>query len=187
MEPDPGRWLRCQTGGMWLDLLATVRRAYGPEPFDRLETPQLLGNWLAGQGLKPRLAPIEDDLTSARQLREALRGLGLATVRAVPWLQEDVAAVNQAMTGDRPLVLTREGLEPPATTNEALARIAREATIQLAGPVAVELGRCSDSDCGMLFVDPGGRRRWCSASTCGVRHRVRAFRERQSPANFPRM
>jgi predicted RNA-binding Zn ribbon-like protein len=165
---------------MWLDLVATVRRAYGPDPFDRLESPQLLENWLAGEGLKPHLKPTEDDLAKACDLREALRGLALATVRELEWSANDVATVNRALVDDHPLVLTPNGVKPPRTTREALARIAREAVGQLAGPMAVELGRCSDSDCGMLFVDPGGRRRWCSASTCGVRHRVRAFRERQA-------
>jgi predicted RNA-binding Zn ribbon-like protein len=180
MESESDRWLNCETGGVWLDLVATVRRAYGPEPFDRLESPRLLGSWLAGEGLKPRLEPGDDDLVRARELREAMRGLGLATVRAAPWSEADVMVVNRALADDRPLVLSPEGLQPPATTREALARIAREAVGLLAGPAAAELGRCSDSDCGMLFVDPGGRRRWCSATTCGVRHRVRAFRERQS-------
>jgi predicted RNA-binding Zn ribbon-like protein len=62
---------------------------------------------------------------------------------------------------------------------EALARVARQAVEHLTGPVAQTLRRCADDDCSMVFTDLNGRRRWCSAETCGVRNRVRAHRERQ--------
>ncbi|MFF7247561.1 CGNR zinc finger domain-containing protein [Embleya sp. NPDC008237] len=32
-----------------------------------------------------------------------------------------------------------------------------------------------DEDCGRLFADPGGRRRWCSLATCGNRCRDQSF------------
>jgi predicted RNA-binding Zn ribbon-like protein len=37
---------------------------------------------------------------------------------------------------------------------------------------------CPGPDCGWLFVDRRGRRRWCSMSTCGNRAKVRAHAER---------
>ncbi len=180
MELESGRWLECESGGVWLDLLVTVRHVYGPAPFDRLENADLLGVWLAREGLRPLADPTGADLTRARDLREALRGLGLATVRSMPWPVEDVAVVNDVLADDRPLVLEGAGIRPPASARAALARIAREAVQHLSGPVAAELGQCADPDCGMLFVDPAGRRKWCSAQVCGVRHRVRAFRKRQA-------
>ncbi len=38
---------------------------------------------------------------------------------------------------------------------------------------------CPGSDCGWLFVDTSGRRRWCSMSSCGNRAKVKAFAERR--------
>ncbi|MGI8645192.1 MAG: CGNR zinc finger domain-containing protein, partial [Nocardioides sp.] len=38
---------------------------------------------------------------------------------------------------------------------------------------------CPDEDCGWLFLDGRGRRRWCSMSSCGNRAKVRAFAARQ--------
>jgi predicted RNA-binding Zn ribbon-like protein len=69
-------------------------------------------------------------------------------------------------------------LEPPANASQALARVARQAAGDLASPMAQALHACEADDCGALFLDPGGRRRWCSSATCGNRERVRAHRER---------
>jgi predicted RNA-binding Zn ribbon-like protein len=70
-------------------------------------------------------------------------------------------------------------IRPPATSRAALARIARQAAEQLTRPEAMTLHTCADPVCGMLFLDPGGRRRWCAADVCGVRNRVRAHRQRR--------
>ncbi|WP_020390102.1 CGNR zinc finger domain-containing protein [Kribbella catacumbae] len=37
---------------------------------------------------------------------------------------------------------------------------------------------CPGDNCGWLFLDPRGRRRWCSMSTCGNRAKVRAHAAR---------
>ncbi|MGH3384361.1 MAG: CGNR zinc finger domain-containing protein [Nocardioidaceae bacterium] len=38
---------------------------------------------------------------------------------------------------------------------------------------------CPGTDCGWLFLDQSGRRRWCSMSACGNRAKVRAHAARQ--------
>jgi predicted RNA-binding Zn ribbon-like protein len=38
---------------------------------------------------------------------------------------------------------------------------------------------CPADDCGWLFYDATGRRRWCSMASCGTLHKVRRFRARQ--------
>jgi predicted RNA-binding Zn ribbon-like protein len=73
----------------------------------------------------------------------------------------------------------------PGDAREALGRLAREAAGHLAGPAAATLNTCADAVCGMLFLDPGGRRRWCLAEICGVRNRVRAHRRRTRTAAPP--
>jgi predicted RNA-binding Zn ribbon-like protein len=39
--------------------------------------------------------------------------------------------------------------------------------------------RCPGRDCGWLFLDTSGRRRWCSMDTCGSRAKMRALYDRQ--------
>ena len=39
--------------------------------------------------------------------------------------------------------------------------------------------RCPGRDCGWLFLDTSGRRRWCSMSTCGSREKMRRMYERR--------
>jgi predicted RNA-binding Zn ribbon-like protein len=115
-----------------------------------------------------------------------LRSLALSAVRGERPPAADLGTVNAALAHDRPVHLGASGagaaLARPATTAQALARLARQAAETLAGPGAQELHQCADPDCGMLFLDPGGRRRWCSVETCGARHRVRAHRARRRAA-----
>jgi predicted RNA-binding Zn ribbon-like protein len=42
--------------------------------------------------------------------------------------------------------------------------------------------QCPGRDCGGLFVDSSGRRRWCSMEACGSREKMRRYYERQRAA-----
>ncbi|NMO93732.1 hypothetical protein HH311_28545 [Actinomycetospora sp. TBRC 11914] len=171
--------MRYDTGATWLDLLATVGSAYGPAPVDRLGSVELLARWLERQGLAPTAAPDDDDLARARELRELLRPLGLAAAAGRAPDPAAVEGLNAVLARDTPLQLTPAlSVAAPPTAEAALTRIARQAAEHLAGPTAGRLRTCDDHDCGMLFDDVTGRRRWCSAAVCGVRHRVRAHRDR---------
>jgi predicted RNA-binding Zn ribbon-like protein len=63
-----------------------------------------------------------------------------------------------------------------------LAAIARSAAEILAEGTNARLRVCSNPACGLFFYDTSrtGRRRWCSMSRCGNRHKVRAFSRRHS-------
>ena len=39
--------------------------------------------------------------------------------------------------------------------------------------------RCPGDNCGWLFLDQSGRRKWCSMQSCGNRAKVRAYEERR--------
>jgi predicted RNA-binding Zn ribbon-like protein len=39
---------------------------------------------------------------------------------------------------------------------------------------------CPGRDCGWLFLDASGRRRWCSMTTCGSREKMRRMYARRS-------
>ena len=42
---------------------------------------------------------------------------------------------------------------------------------------------CPGADCGWMFLDPAGRRRWCSMAWCGNRAKVRRHAQRQRRAD----
>lgn len=168
-------WLRCDTGAVWLDLLSTRSSAYGPAPVERLVDVAALTWWLETEALLPQHAPTDQDLADARALREALRTLGLSAVDDRPIPAADLAVINDHLAADRPLTWP---IRPPVTAGEALGRVARQAVETVAGDRRAELRRCADAECGLLFLDAGGRRRWCAAEVCGVRNRVRSHRER---------
>jgi predicted RNA-binding Zn ribbon-like protein len=44
------------------------------------------------------------------------------------------------------------------------------------------LTRCPGHDCGWLFLDRTGRRRWCSMATCGSREKMRRLYARRKAA-----
>jgi predicted RNA-binding Zn ribbon-like protein len=65
-----------------------------------------------------------------------------------------------------------------------LAAIARSAAELIAEGASARLRACSNPDCGLFFYDTSRtrRRRWCSMSRCGNRHKVAAFSRRHSAA-----
>ena len=68
-----------------------------------------------------------------------------------------------------------------------LAAIARSAAEIIAETATPRLRVCSNPSCGLLFYDTSrtGRRRWCSMSRCGNRHKVAAFSKRHSVSRRP--
>jgi predicted RNA-binding Zn ribbon-like protein len=58
--------------------------------------------------------------------------------------------------------------------------VAADAVALLADPARVaRLHRCPGRDCGWIFLDTSGRRRWCSMQTCGSREKMRRMYERK--------
>lgn len=174
--------LRFDAGSGWLDLLATVGSAYGDAPVERLTGPPRLARYLDRHGLGPVAAPEPADVADAVRLREVLRPLALAAVDGAPVSAAELAALQPWLDRDRPLrAVLHDGvpaLAAPATAGAALARVARQALEQLAGPERAQLGTCAADSCRMVFLDPAGRRRWCAPDRCGVRSRVAAHRAR---------
>ena len=61
--------------------------------------------------------------------------------------------------------------------------MARAAVETLSGARRAELHQCADAECGLLFLDATGRRRWCAAEVCGVRNRVRSHRRTRAKSS----
>ncbi|MFI5823805.1 CGNR zinc finger domain-containing protein [Streptomyces rishiriensis] len=175
---------RFDCGAVWLNLLATRGRSFSTEPVERLATPARLAEWLEHCELSPAQPPDRGDLEKARQLREILRALALATVDEQPPPADAVADLAGFLSEhDDPVRLAaadRLRRQPPTMTMNALARIARQAVDQLSSSDRLALKSCPEQDCRGIFIDPPGRRRWCPSPACASRGRVRALRARRN-------
>jgi predicted RNA-binding Zn ribbon-like protein len=60
--------------------------------------------------------------------------------------------------------------------------VARAAAELLTSPDRTTVRACPGDDCGWLFIDQRGRRRWCSMSACGNRAKARRHAERHRGA-----
>lgn len=173
-------------GRDWLDFAVTLIGRYTDDPHDLIETSAGLRAWLKAWDLAPATPVTADDVAQARALRDALHQLARAAATHSEPEPGDVRTVDQALGADAPVRLRRqEGsltASRPATAREALARLARQAVDDLTGPHPARLRACGDEECSGIFVDPTGRRRWCSDERCGVKARVRAHRARAREA-----
>jgi predicted RNA-binding Zn ribbon-like protein len=174
-----------------LQILNTVPRVDG-ELVDSLQSDNDVLQWLSQAGW-----PIEKDLSSlrpssllnaARKLRETIRTL---IERRKAEKRLDVSTLNEFLSGSRShleLVTEKSGSLHLSrrwkrrTPEEVLAPLA-EATADFLTTADFDLvRRCESEDCVLWFYDrtKSHRRRWCSMTTCGNRHKVAAFRKRQA-------
>jgi SARP family transcriptional regulator, regulator of embCAB operon len=87
--------------------------------------------------------------------------------KAVAGVVEEAARLSVFTRGeDR---LGRWQPSPSAGLRLPLCAVARAAGELLADARRLTLRRCPSRDCGWLFLDEHGRRRWCSLATCGAR------------------
>lgn len=123
-------------------------------------------------------------LTSARRLRTAVHDAALTptsdadrALRTVASAARDAAAASVLRRDDdgsaRWTFTASAGLDLPRLA------VARAAAQLLTGPDARHVRACPGQDCGWLFLDRRGRRRWCSMSACGNRSKVRRHAERR--------
>lgn len=183
MATDDPHSFRFDCGTTWLNLLATRGRAFSSHPVERLDSAERLAEWLRAGELTPRRGPTHADLERAWRLRECLRALALATTQGRTPPDDAVAQLGDFLTADDRVELTggdRLRRSPPATTDEALVRIARQAADHLTGADRDGLKVCPEDDCRGVFTDPAGRRRWCPSPSCASRGRVRAHRARRA-------
>lgn len=70
-------------------------------------------------------------------------------------------------------------LSDSAGLRHPVLELGRLASDLLISPAVADVSACPGADCGWLFLDPRGRRRWCSMATCGNRAKVAAFAARR--------
>lgn len=130
------------------------------------------------------------ELARARVLRSALHRIfsslatpeqpdagSLATLHST--YAEAVAAGRLAPRRDGRVRLEWRDDEP----RRVRFAVAADAVALLADSDRVgRLRRCPGRDCGWIFIDRSGRRRWCSMATCGSREKMRSLYARRRAA-----
>jgi predicted RNA-binding Zn ribbon-like protein len=123
-------------------------------------------------------------LEEARRLRRALYRVvqdpaATRDLRTVARLAERSAAAARLVAGPD----GQAGWVLPVSLAMPLLAVARGAAEFLCGPDRGRVGRCPGTDCGWLFLNLQGHRRWCTMSICGNRAKARAHaRRRRDPA-----
>ena len=126
-------------------------------------------------------AAAERQLRRARSLRNALYGACTVPHDREAW--ENVGREARAAAAHAELHQGRApGRRWSVSADVGLARpvleVAREAGALLGTLELGDVKQCPGAGCGWLFVDPSGRRRWCSMEVCGNRAKVRRHADR---------
>ena len=195
--PRPPALMEYDSAHLAIAFLATGSGRDGDDPLIRGDS---LARWLRSAGLlreqdgagvlasPPRVRTLSAEAVA---LRGALAGLLLATSERRPLPPEAVHALNRVLAGGQrtsrfepapgggwTLVEVASG----ATPLSVLAPIARAGAELVATVDPERLRRCDAPDCATWFVDmsKGGRRRWCSMSSCGNRHKAARHRRKRA-------
>jgi len=160
-----------------------------PSHADTLIAPEdvaTLGRRLGLDGSGIPLTISGRELQAVRALRQAIHTIFAAISAGA---QPDSAAVASLQAVyqeavERSHLVTREGvwtLEwPPEDQRRIRFAAAVDAFDLLRDPDRVGRVRmCPGNNCGWLFIDTSGRRRWCSMQVCGSRAKMRRLYERQ--------
>jgi predicted RNA-binding Zn ribbon-like protein len=144
--------------------------------------------WGRRLGLTGARAPKADaqELATARELRRAIHTTfaaiadGDAPPRAALTLIEathaEAAATARLTRRGRAFALDWRTRDP----RRVRFAVAVDAVALLGDPLRLARVRlCPGRNCGWLFLDASGRRRWCSMTTCGSREKMRRMYERR--------
>jgi predicted RNA-binding Zn ribbon-like protein len=169
-----------------LDFCNTRAGWYSPGPRDYLTSFDHLVVWAREAGLvEPavarrlrRMEGGEKALAKALRLRTAIYRACTEEADDEAWdavatEARRAAAAAILVRGRGWVIPERVGLELP------VLEVARAAGALLASPeLARSIGACPGNDCGWLFLDPRGRRRWCVMAVCGNREKARRHARR---------
>jgi predicted RNA-binding Zn ribbon-like protein len=171
-----------------LDLANSAMSLPGGLSIDLLGTPARAGQWLAGHGLAPADAGLQEICAARmRSLREHVRALFASHLGGHPAPAAALTAVNDALTRvptasplswDPTHGLHRTAPHPTdQIVDHALGLLAADTADLLTGPDAERLTACGSAPCSRYLLRTG-RRHWCSVR-CGDRARAaRAYARR---------
>lgn len=179
-------------GALCLDFVNSVDYDTRDRPLpehDALDEPVDLARWARRLGVSRgrRLLKVDDaELAAARALRASLYAVLAAIARG----ERPPAAALAHVTGEHAEAAANARLvahdgawrfEWGATDPRRVRfAVATDAVALLAdAPRLARLRRCPGRDCGWLFLDTSGRRRWCSMGACGSREKMRRMYARR--------
>jgi predicted RNA-binding Zn ribbon-like protein len=159
-----------------------------------LKTPEDLRRWGIRLGLDDSKRPGPKELRRALELRAALHPAfaaiahgdhpdpaHLATITAHHAEATAAARLERADDGEWRLAW------PQTDPRRTRFAVATDAIALLADANRLQRVRhCPGHDCGWVFLDLSGRRRWCSMETCGSRAKMRRLYERRRAAGDKR-
>jgi predicted RNA-binding Zn ribbon-like protein len=159
------------------------------EQTDVLRTADMLGRWgrrldLLGEDADSAGAA---ELRRARALRDAVYRLFSAISRDEDPASKDLDALmsNYIEAVEHASLSAGEDsyeLDWPARDPRTIRyAVATDATALLQDASRLKrVTRCPGRNCGWLFLNTSGRRRWCSMSTCGSREKMRRLHQRRT-------
>jgi predicted RNA-binding Zn ribbon-like protein len=159
-----------------------------PEQTDVLRTEGMLGAWgrrlaLLSRGVRPASAA---ELQQARALRDAVYRVFSSIGRE----REPATKDLEVLMGNYREALQRASLVsgansyeldwPARSPSRIRYAVAADAVALLKDRDTLQrVSRCPGRNCGWLFLNTSGRRRWCSMSTCGSRDKMRRLYQRR--------
>lgn len=167
--------------------ICNTRASWGaPAPKEYLHDYQHLHRWSIYSGLIPPGQPTPGGaavLARALAFRDAYYAALTDTATAAHWhlLDQECreAAGSARLTPDPDPGAPLADWRVPEDTRAPLWAVARAAADLLTSPDARKVRACPGRGCGWLFLDPRGRRRWCTMSICG--NRAKAARHAARP------
>ena len=183
--------IKLQGGTLALDFANTVDWTEDDvevQATDALLEPDSLDRWGTRLGIAGRPGGPEE-LELARGLRTALHLIFSALAREQEPDEFSLArlrfAYAQAVAAGS---LERQDggfgiMWSPDEPRRVRFAVAADAVALLADPARMaRLHRCPGRNCGWVFLDMSGRRRWCSMATCGSREKMRRMYARKRAA-----
>jgi predicted RNA-binding Zn ribbon-like protein len=210
MSPVSPETIQLWGGSLCLDFVNSVDYDAHDRPLpahEALAAPADLARWARRLRVSRgrRLLPVDaGELAAAHDLRAALYAVLAAVAREE---RPPAAALGRLMAvhaeaaaqarlapaagdddddrdRDRPGVSAWRMSWPATDPRRVRFAVAADAIALLADPARLDrLRRCPGRDCGWLFLDTSGRRRWCSMGACGSREKMRRMYARQRAAH----
>jgi predicted RNA-binding Zn ribbon-like protein len=179
-------------GRLCLDFANSVDWSAQREPLgaelDALRRPAWLARWGQRLGLLPAgEAPrvTHDELRAARELRAAVYAAFAAVGEGEPPPAAALATLarHHAAAAAAARLGWANGSGRLTWDASDARRVRFSAAVDAVALLAdarllARVRRCPGRNCGWLFLDASGRRRWCSMRTCGSREKMRRMRER---------
>jgi predicted RNA-binding Zn ribbon-like protein len=192
MSPVSPETIQLWGGALCLDFVNSVDYDARDRPLpahEALVAPADLARWarrLGVTGGRRLLRVGQAELAAALALRTSLYAVLAELARGEPapaGALRHVAREHAEATAEARLVARDGAFAPewPATDPRRVRFAVVADAVALLGDAErlARLRRCPGRDCGWLFLDTSGRRRWCSMQTCGSRAKMRRLYERR--------